>query len=288
MGAANSSTIRATVTKVVFYKMTGSGNDFVMLDGRESPVGMWTPGEIQSLCARRNGVGADGLVVLGPGSEAGRVRFHFFNNDGRRAAMCGNASLCATRLSAQIGLAEPTGMALETDAGTFQTRCIEAPGELAEIDLPDITELKPVPITLEPGESSAYLAMVGVPHLVVVTDESTINSDNLMERGRYLRWHGAVGPEGANVNFVCAVGPRLRMRTYERGVEGETLACGTGAVAAAAVLAASSGVQTPIEILTSSGKCLSVSGTPAASGEPFRGPRLRGEGRLVFWGEILI
>src|ERR1700680_4718734 len=104
------------------YKMTGSGNDFVMVDGRTSSPDDWAPSDIQAVCARGTGLGADGLVFVGPGSSADAIRMIYFNNDGSRAALCGNAALCTTRLAAHIGLANGRTTHLETDAGTYESR----------------------------------------------------------------------------------------------------------------------------------------------------------------------
>ena len=114
-----------------FYKMSGSGNDFVLLDGRVAHLADWTPARIVAACDRRTGIGADGLVLLEPAGPAA-VRMHFFNSDGGRAAMCGNAALCSTRLAARLGMASPEGMTLATDAGPVPTRCV-GDGEAAEI-----------------------------------------------------------------------------------------------------------------------------------------------------------
>ncbi len=263
----------------IIYKMTGSGNDFVVLDGRTSVPTRWSPDRIRAVCARGTGVGADGLVVLVPGSGPGRVRFNFFNNDGSRAAMCGNAALCAARMAAWLELAPGEGLVLETDAGPVEARCLPGPGERAELRLPHTSQISSPDIALSAGERAIRLATVGVPHLVVHVDD--LAAVPLLERGRALRAHPAIGPAGANVNFVANGSAGWAMRTYERGVEAETLACGTGAVACAAALAAGGEVELPWEVHTSSGTVLSVSGTPERSGR-IAVPRLAGEGRLVF------
>ncbi len=103
--------------------MTGSGNDFVMVDGRYTTPADWSVQDIRAVCARRTGIGADGLVFLGPGAEPDVVRMIYFNSDGSRAAMCGNAALCSTRLAARLGLANPSHVTLETDAATYESRC---------------------------------------------------------------------------------------------------------------------------------------------------------------------
>jgi diaminopimelate epimerase len=262
--------------------MSGSGNDFVMLDGRDTKAGDWPPEQVAAICDRRQGVGADGLVILTPEGPQ-RIRMEYWNCDGSRAAMCGNAALCATRLAVTLGMARPEDMLLLTDAGSFRTRCLPA-GEEAELDLPDVAV--PVPagaVKLEKGEKLAFLAQVGVPHLVVRVD--TLEQPELMERGRTLRSHPALGSEGANVNFVAPANGSSGgwcLRTYERGVEGETWACGTGAVAAAIGLAHLGQATLPVRIQTRSKRWLEVAAT--LSGTVARGVRLKGEGRLVFQG----
>lgn len=265
----------------IVYKMGGSGNDFVFVDGRTSPLSGWSPERIRALCDRHAGVGADGFVVLEPGSATGAVRFHFFNNDGGRAPMCGNGALCATRIAAYLELASPSGMTLETDAGTYQGRCLEGTGERAELALGDVADLSQPAVQLALGEKSAHLVCVGVPHLVVRVDD--VAGVRIAERGRALRFDPALGRAGANVNFVSRASdgsPGWVMRTYERGVEGETLACGTGSVAVAAALAVTGEAALPLEMGTASGRVLRIAGS--LSGTRVRQVKLAGEGRLVF------
>lgn len=264
----------------VIYKMSGSGNDFVLLDGRNTPPDTLETECIRTLCRRRTGVGADGLVVIEPGSRPGAVRFHYFNADGSRAAMCGNAALCAVRLAAWLEMAPRDGMVLQTDAGDVDASCRDAEGEWAEIRLPEPTPLTDMAeIGLQPGEASAHFTTVGVPHLVIRVAD--LSQPRLMERGRVLRSHPAMGTAGANVNFVSHIGDTWSMRTYERGVEAETLACGTGAVAIAAALNLAESVQLPVPIRTLSGATLTVSAEVSGPGNLIR-PRLAGEGRLVY------
>ncbi len=263
----------------VAYKMTGSGNDFVFVDGRLRDAAAWAPEEIRALCDRHRGVGADGFAVVEPGSGPDAVRFHFYNSDGGRAPMCGNGALCATRMAAHLELANPAGMVLETDAGVYRSRCLDGPGERAELVLGDLPAPSSSPVALAAGEREAHLAVVGVPHLVVLVDE--VAEIRILERGRALRSDPALGPSGANVNFVSRLASgEWAMRTYERGVEGETLACGTGAVACASVLALSGRIELPQALRTASGCRLSVAG--CASGGKVRRAALQGEGRIVF------
>ena len=270
---------------VHFYKMTGSGNDFVVLDGRGTGPEEWPPERIRAVCDRRMGAGADGLVILAPEPERG-VRMHFYNLDGGRAAMCGNAALCSTALAAHLGLGDAGGMTLSTDAGPFRTRVGAAPWT-AELNLPDFALPAPVPgIAPEPGEEEIALATVGVPHLVVLV--ANVDRVDLARRGRELRHHPALGPVGANANFISppARGDGAwRIRTFERGVEGETLACGTGTVAAAVFTGQRGLGSLPLRFRSRGGPILEV--RAAIGAERASDVWLCGEGRLVYRGEWL-
>ncbi|HEU4800335.1 MAG TPA: diaminopimelate epimerase [Gemmatimonadales bacterium] len=265
-----------------FYKMSGSGNDFVFLDGRTNPVGEWPAERIRAACDRREGVGGDGLVVLEPASP-GAVRMHYFNADGGRAEMCGNAALCSTRLAARLQLFPGPDLDLLTDSGPMRTRCA-GPGDLAELNLGTMTIPADVAsVELEPGESRMALGTVGVPHLVVLVDD--IEAVNVRVRGRALRHHTAFQPKGANANFVAPPPSRehrWRIRTFERGVEDETLACGTGTVAAALALAGWGLSPLPTEFVSRGGAPLAVSA--AIEGNLSSDTWLCGQGRLVFEG----
>lgn len=266
----------------VFYKMTGSGNDFILLDGRHTRPEDWPAEAVRGICDRRLGVGADGLVILTPEGD-GKVRMDFWNCDGSRADMCGNAALCSTRLAAFLGMAPPESMQLVTRAGTFPVR-LEPEGERAALNLPDFRiPSRPPGVEPGPGFGSPTLATVGVPHLVLLTDD--LERPDLMDRGRSLRSDPALGPAGANVNFLGTDSAgRWCIRTYERGVEAETLACGTGTVAAAVALAAAGKATLPMQIVTRSGRTLGITAT--LSGDVATDVWLAGEGRLVFTGVL--
>ena len=280
----------AALSGLPFTKMTGSGNDFVCFDGRSVPIALVTrPDVIRRICNRYNGIGADGIVVLEPRTDGTDVAIHYFNSDGTAADLCGNATLCSTALSAALGLASADGMRLTTGAGLITSRVAHgsrASGPLPEIDFQPVLDIRPdMMIDRGPGEERIGFAQAGIPHLVVLCTNA--ESIDLVGRGPVLRWHPAVGAAGANVNWVSRLPDgRWRYRTFERGVEGETLACGTGAVATA-VLLRSWGLVTgeTVTILTSSGRDLQVRLHPhlAEGTEGFR-PTLRGEGRIVFRG----
>jgi diaminopimelate epimerase len=262
--------------------MTGSGNDFVMLDGRFTSAERWPATRVAAICDRRAGVGADGLVILTPDAP-GRVRMTYWNSDGSRAAMCGNAALCSARLAVYLELAQPGELCLLTDAGVVPARC-GGEGDQAEIRLPDVELPAPVPgLDPGPGERWLELGTVGVPHLVVRVDD--IERVDVEGRGRSLRFDPAVGEAGANVNFVApgvASGEPWRIRTYERGVEGETLACGTGTVAAAIALAARGDASLPMRFRSRGGPELLVKAE--LNGTRAHDVWLGGQGRLLFRG----
>src|SRR5213080_985169 len=174
--------VRPHLVGTTIYKMTGSGNDFVMVDARHTTPADWSVADIRAVCARGTGIGADGLVFIGPGSRPEAVRMIYFNSDGSRAAMCGNAALCSTRLAARLGIARTQGMVLETDAGSYESRSA-GPGERAELRLAAVPAPTPVPgLAGTDGERRVALGLVGVPHLVVLVDD--VSSVDLAPRGR--------------------------------------------------------------------------------------------------------
>ncbi len=276
--------VRPHLIGLPIYKMTGSGNDFVMVDARVSAPGDWTAEDMQAVCARGTGIGADGIVFVGPGSHAGAARMIYYNADGSHAAMCGNAALCSTTLAVHLGLGTPDGMDLETDAGTYKSRAAGA--GRAELNLAAVERPAAVAgLSLATGERQAVLTRVGVPHLIVLVDD--VDAVALMERGRALRFDPALAPEGANINFVSTDGTGLwRMRTYERGIEGETLACGTGAVGAGCAIQEWGLGRLPIDIQSRSARMLGVRATQTQSGGRYDDVWLAGEGRMVFRGVI--
>lgn len=266
----------------VFYKMTGSGNDFVMFDGRYAYLAELTAPTIRALCDRRHGVGADGVILLDPGAPAGvHFAFHFWNSDGSPGPMCGNGALCAVRLATTIELAPTTDdVRFATPVGTHRGRVI---GGESEIFLPDCEMPRPVTVPTAEGERTPMACNPSVPHLILFVDD--VNQIPLETRGPPLRHHPALGPGGANVNWVAPAGDgSFRMRTFERGVEGETLSCGTGAVACALALEEQGLAKSPVRILTRSGMPLEVTWELNKRGAT--SIRLRGEGRLVFRGIV--
>ena len=263
-----------------FFKMSGSGNDFVVVDARQDPhEELRTPEVIQRLSARGTGVGADGLVLLAaePGLD---FRMIYYNADGSRASMCGNAALCCTRLATELGGGQSRELRFATDSGTIAGRVVDG---RPEIDLAAVDVVQPdARVAAGEGESRIGYAVAGVPHVAVVV--SDLANADVAGRGRALRFAQELGPAGANANFIAPEGDRWAMRTYERGVEGETLACGTGAVASA-ILIHTWGLATGrVDLRTRSGRTLSVK--LRRDGGRWL-PTLAGEGRIVFRGRLV-
>lgn len=261
--------------------MSGSGNDFVFLDGiadAESGSRAANPDWVREVCTPHTGVGADGVAAFLPSATAD-FQLAYLNRDGSVGELCGNASLCAVRLGVELGHASAEGLTFETDAGRISGRIRDG---RPEVELQPVRGLRTdAQISRQGGEDSLGFADTGVPHLVIRTGDLKLIP--LPDRGPELRFHASL-QAGANVNWVAEAGDgRWAMRTYERGVEAETLACGTGAVACAALLRAwgASGDQT--ELLTRSGRVLAVSFREGPAGLL---PTLAGEGRIVFEGTL--
>ena len=261
-----------------FYKMTGSGNDFVVFNAADGAGGeIENPETIQLLSARGTGVGADGVVFLEK-VAGGDVRMRYYNSDGSEAALCGNASLCSTNLAVELGMAQAGGFVLHTAAGSLPARIRDG---LPEVDLEPVSEFRADASDLggKPGEGRLGYARAGVPHVVVEVND--LESADVTGRGPELRNHPSL-VDGANVNFVARrPDGTFAYRTYERGVEAETLACGTGAVATAIMLSEWGESALETTLLTRSGLPLVV--TLRRDGSAWRAS-LRGEGRIVFEG----
>ena len=266
----------------VFYKLTGSGNDFIALDGRYVAVEQATPALVAAICDRRHGAGADGVMLLDPrtGPDV-HFSFRFWNSDGSEGPMCGNGALCATRLATVLGFAPADGeVRFSTRAGIHRGWVMEE--NQSEIALPDCALPTALPeVDIQLGERTPMVASPSVPHLVLEVDD--LDKVDLQSRGPRLRHDPALGPGGANVDWVAKAGDgNWRMRTFERGVEAETSACGTGAVACALSLGVLGRADSPVRIWTRGGPPLDVSW--AARGGRAASIRLRGEGRVVFRG----
>jgi diaminopimelate epimerase len=253
--------------KVPFHKIQGNGNDFILIDNRRNILkGRSLSGLAKQVCHRHRSVGADGLIVIVPPADRSKANFkwRFFNADGSEAEMCGNGSRCAARFAVLRKIA-PKKMAFETLAGIIHA---EVKKDTVKVQLTGATgQRMNIPVALDFGTRTGHFINTGVPHVVYLSND--LGTEDVQSIGSTTRWHEIFKPAGTNVNFIQIDGPhKLRIRTYERGVEGETLACGTGAVAAALIAASLGKVASPVTVTTRGGDRLIVSFTSTEDSFP--------------------
>jgi len=264
-----------------FTKMNGAGNDFVMIDNRDGKVRL-QPEQIVRICDRHRGVGADGILLLEKGSNGADFRMRYYNRDGGEAEMCGNGARCFARFANKIANA-PAKISFQTPAGLIRG---ELNGELVTLQMSEPRDLQlGIDLTVNATKEQVDFVNSGVPHVVVPV--SKVEEVDVRKRGQGLRRHERFSPAGANVNFIQKTGPKkILVRTYERGVEDETLACGTGVVASALIFAASEKVDGPIGVTVRSGSVLSVDFKRA--GDKLTNVTLTGPAEFAFEGTIEI
>jgi diaminopimelate epimerase len=240
-----------------FTKMNGAGNDFVIVDNRAGQVNL-NRDQIVRLCHRQSGAGADGLMLLIPcASGKADWAWDFYNNDGSAAEMCGNGARCFARFVQRLTGAK-NGLTFETGAGVISA---SFHGDRVTVSLTAPRDLKlEEKINLSTGTQAIHSLNTGVPHAVVFVPDA--DEAMVLELGREIRRHPHFAPRGTNVNFVQRLGPgSIRVRTYERGVEGETLACGTGVTASALITARLHQFASPVKVQVQGGDQLEVSFT---------------------------
>jgi len=266
--------------KINFYKMSGSGNDFIIIDNRDNVVEEKKLSDfISSVCRRKMSVGADGLILI-ENAENIDFKWRFYNSDGSRAEMCGNGARCAARFAYINKIAGPE-MSFETDAGIVSA---QVKNGLVKVKMTDSKDLKiDFTIDLENGPVTVSSVNTGVPHVAIPVDG--IDDIEVVKLGREIRYHEKFAPAGANVNFFCPVKEdKIAIRTYERGVEDETLACGTGAVACALVYAYKEGIKSPVSVMTKSGVWLYIYFDEKK--DTFYNIYLEGDARIIYSGEM--
>lgn len=268
-------------TPLPFVKMSGTGNDFILIDHRKPRIATELMPEFARLvCRRRFSVGADGLIFI-ENSDLADFQWRFFNGDGSEAEMCGNGARCAARFAYMHGIA-PAHMRFATLAGIIEAK-------VADVNV-SILMTPPKNFRLERRIKLADRTLLlhsvdtGVPHAVLFVDDFA--EVDICALGREIRFHRDFMPAGTNVNFVQFLeGGALKVRTYERGVENETLACGTGATAAALLAAVLAKTASPVEIVTSGGDRLTISFDlqegPAAANVFLKGPA-----HVIYSGEL--
>lgn len=263
--------------EIEFLKMHGAGNDFIMINDMHCLFEA-RRGIVESLCALHRGIGADGLIILRP-SERAEFRMRYFNSDGGEAEMCGNGARCAALFAHEAGMAGRS-MIFETDSGLVAAEILP---EGVVVGLGDVTKLR-LGIRLEEAGIEVHCADSGVPHAVLIADEArAYGGERFLEVARLVRHDAEFEPRGTNFNVVSVRGKgRLVFRTYERGVEEETMACGTGAVASAVITAHLGLTDSPVVCETSGGEPLEVSFVKTPGGA--RNCRLKGPAVVSFRG----
>ncbi|MGI9114906.1 MAG: diaminopimelate epimerase [Chthoniobacterales bacterium] len=264
-----------------FTKMNGAGNDFVMVDNRAGDLRL-SAEQIARVCDRHRGVGADGVLLIEPARNGADFRMRYYNSDGGEAEMCGNGARCFARFAARVAGAGEE-LSFETEAGVIRA---QLQGEQVRLGMSEPRDLR-LNLQLQAGGKMwrAHFMNSGVPH--VVAPVASIEEVDVYAVGRRMRSNELFAPAGANVNFLEKRGTdRIAIRTYERGVENETLACGTGVVASALIFALTENVNGPISVLVRGGSELSVDFK--RDEEKFSEVTLTGPAEFVFEGNIEI
>lgn len=256
--------------KIDFVKMHGAGNDFVMIDGRALAMDAFTGPVIAKLANRPDGIGCEGVIFVLPSSCAGcDFRMRFFNPDGTEAELCGNGARCVAAFARSIGAVGTDRMRFETLAGEVEAEILDE--TTVKVRMPDPKDL---------GEN---FVNSGVPHAIVPVED--LERCDVDGEGRRIRYSEKFAPAGTNVDFVTYSAPgEVHIRTYERGVEAESGACGTGSVAAAVVGVAQYGMKFPVKVRTAGGYTLEIDG--GFDGEKFTAVTLAGPVATLFRGSI--
>ena len=272
----------ATITIMPrFTKMNGAGNDFILIDNRMGDVRL-DRSQIARLCDRHRGIGADGVLLLEKPGNRADFRMRYFNADGGEAEMCGNGARCFARFANKVAAAKEK-ISFETQAGVISA---ELKGDLVTLGMTEPTDLR---LHLELGiageNKTVHFVNSGVPHVVIPVPN--IDDVDVRREGAAVRYHKIFSPSGTNVNFIDKRGAKkIAIRTYERGVEDETLACGTGIVASALIFGATEGCHGPMTVLARGGDELQV-GFETVAGR-FCNVTLTGPAQFVFEGTIEI
>ena len=265
-----------------FEKMSGTGNDFVVIDNRNLNIPEEDQEEfVRKVCRRRFSIGADGLILIEKSTDAD-FGWKFYNADGSVAEMCGNGARCAARFAFRHDIAGET-MKFETSAGVIEAQILED-DEIVRLQMTQPFDFQlGLSMTLDGEEHEVAFVNTGVPQAVIFVDEE---DPPVKKWGRKVRFHELFEPEGTNANFVRVLEDgRLLVRTYERGVEDETMACGTGAVAAALFATLQRGLESPVQVLTSGGDMLTIL-FDLQDGPVAKNVFLQGPARCIYEGQL--
>jgi len=269
-----------------FYKMNGAGNDFIVVDNRDLTLQL-DGRTIEALCDRHRGIGADGLLAVEPAEQGADFRFRYYNADGGEAEMCGNGARCFGRFTAHLGDGVVDKVSFETIAGILSAEMI---GENVRIAMSDPEGLRiNTGTTVDGLKADVHFVNTGVPHAVCyLPDADALAEIDVDHFGRTIRRHQDFAPAGTNANFAAVLEPgHIAIRTYERGVEEETLACGTGMVACALIHHLLTGAPSPIQVDVAGGDTLEI-GFEKTGDDTFANVTLTGPADFVFEGDIEI
>ena len=242
---------------IPFTKMSGTGNDFIVIDHRQPFIAEGLQSEFaRRICRRRFSAGADGLILI-ENSDTADFQWQFYNGDGSRAEMCGNGARCAARF-AYVNKIAPATMRFQTTAGEIEAQILDQSGETVKIRLTAPEDLRlQIPLAIGGSEQVLHFINTGVPHTVLLVGDAS--AVPVADWGRTIRFHELFQPAGTNANFVQVHDSgSIKVRTYERGVEDETMACGTGAVASALITALLDRAKPPVSVITSGGEQLTI------------------------------
>ena len=269
-----------------FFKMNGAGNDFIVVDNRDLSLSKELDADtIAALCDRNRGIGADGLLAVEPAQKGADFRFRYYNADGGEAEMCGNGARCFGRFTAHLGEIVLKRVTFETIAGTLAAEMI---GDDVRIAMSEPKDLKLNTDAKIPGfDGTLHFVNTGVPHVVSFLENAAALDDfDVFTHGAAIRNHPAFAPAGTNANFAAVLAPdHISIRTFERGVEDETLACGTGMVASALIHHLLTGAASPIKVDVEGGDTLEI-GFEKSGDQTFKNVTLTGPADFVFEGEI--
>ena len=263
-----------------FTKMNGAGNDFVVIDNRNLAIQL-SKEQIAQLCDRHRGIGADGLLAVEPAENGADYKFRYYNADGGEAEMCGNGARCFGAYTARLSSPAKEVISFETIAGTLSAEMIDDKVRIAMSDPFDLaTKLA---IDLE-DLADVHFVNTGVPHAVAFVED--LPALDVVKNGAAIRYHDHFAPNGTNANFATVIAPNhIAIRTYERGVEGETLACGTGMCACALFHHLLTGAASPVKVDVAGGDTLEIGFEPQPDNQ-FSKVTLTGPADFVFKGSV--
>lgn len=269
--------------KINFVKMTGSGNDFVVIDNRNGEVSSLNlTSWVRKVCQRKVSIGADGVLLLEKSQKAA-IMMRIFNPDGNEVEMCGNGARCIALFAVRQGAVKSRTFGIETRAGMLEAQVVKNRVKI-KLSVPHSLRLN-FPLKIKGKIYRVNYINTGVPHVVYFTKR--LDNFAVEEVGRAIRYHQEFSPAGTNANFVqVGSGNHLTLRTYERGVEAETLACGTGAVASAIISSRLKGLSSPVSVTTRGGERLKV--YFKYNGSIYYDVYLEGQACVVFEGTINI